>query len=51
MGQSARVFKGEMKAMKEDDASAVPAAPAVPADTTTTVAQTADPSVSPDSKP
>lgn len=24
MGQSARVFKGEMKAMKEDDASAKP---------------------------
>jgi sec-independent protein translocase protein TatA len=52
MGQSARVFKGEMKAMKEDDVSATPAAPAAPADTTaTTVAQTADPTVSPDSKP
>ena len=25
MGQSARVFKGEMKAMKEDDATAAPA--------------------------
>jgi sec-independent protein translocase protein TatA len=24
MGQSARVFKGEMKAMKEDDATAAP---------------------------
>lgn len=24
MGQSARVFKGEMKAMKEDDAAATP---------------------------
>jgi sec-independent protein translocase protein TatA len=52
MGQSARVFKGEMKAMKDDDVTAVPAAPAAGADTTaTTVAQTADPSVSPDSKP
>jgi sec-independent protein translocase protein TatA len=52
MGQSARVFKGEMKAMKEEDASATPAASAAPADTTAaTVAQTADPSVSPDSKP
>jgi len=55
MGQSARVFKGEMKAMKDEDASATPATstPAVaPADTTaTTVSQTADPSVSPDSKP
>ena len=54
MGQSARVFKGEMKAMKEDDASATPAAPGTPVtpvDTpTTTVAQTAEPSVSPDSK-
>ena len=26
MGQSARVFKGEMKAMKDDDAHAVPEA-------------------------
>ena len=52
MGQSARVFKGEMKAMKEEDASATPVAPAAPADTTaTTVAQTADPSVSRDPKP
>jgi sec-independent protein translocase protein TatA len=52
MGQSARVFKGEMKAMKEEDASATPVAPVAPADTTaTTVAQTADPSVSPDPKP
>jgi sec-independent protein translocase protein TatA len=25
MGQSARVFKGEMKAMKEDDAASAPA--------------------------
>jgi sec-independent protein translocase protein TatA len=29
MGQSARVFKGEMKAMKEDDAAAKGDAPAV----------------------
>lgn len=28
MGQSARVFKKEMKAMKEDDAEATPATPA-----------------------
>ncbi|GAA2917343.1 sec-independent protein translocase protein TatA [Microbacterium keratanolyticum] len=35
MGQSARVFKGEMKAMKEEDAAAqANAAPAVPAETT-----------------
>lgn len=30
MGQSARVFKGEMKAMKEEDASRAEAAPAEP---------------------
>lgn len=28
LGQSARVFKGEMKAMKNDDTSDVPTAPA-----------------------
>ncbi len=28
MGQSARVFKGEMKAMREEDGPAAPAAPA-----------------------
>ena len=28
MGQSARVFKGEMKAMKDEDAAAKPEAPA-----------------------
>lgn len=40
VGQSARVFKGEMKAMKEDDAPAVaPAPPVVPGAT----ASTADP--------
>lgn len=39
MGQSARVFKGEMKAMKEDDAAAA---------TTTTPAQ---PAVSPTLQP
>lgn len=27
MGQSARVFKGEMKAMKEEDAASAPSAP------------------------
>lgn len=27
MGQSARVFKGEMKAMKDDDAAAAPTTP------------------------
>ncbi|BDV30523.1 twin-arginine translocase TatA/TatE family subunit [Microbacterium terricola] len=30
VGQSARVFKGEMKAMKDDDVSAAPAPPATP---------------------
>ena len=30
MGQSARVFKGEMKAMKEEDASRAESAPAEP---------------------
>lgn len=36
MGQSARVFKGEMKAMKEEDAAAAQAnaAPAAPGETT-----------------
>ncbi len=35
MGQSARVFKGEMKAMKEEDAAAqANAAPAAPGETT-----------------
>lgn len=35
MGQSARVFKGEMKAMKEEDAAAqANATPTVPAETT-----------------
>ncbi|MFT3798930.1 Sec-independent protein translocase subunit TatA [Microbacterium sp.] len=36
MGQSARIFKGEMKAMKDDDApSATAASTAAPADATT----------------
>ncbi len=39
VGQSARVFKGEMKAMKEDDAPAASAPPVVPG----AAASTADP--------
>lgn len=30
LGQSARLFKGEMKALKEDDADTAPGAPAAP---------------------
>ena len=33
MGQSARVFKGEMKAMKDEDAASAAAAPQAPATT------------------
>jgi len=39
LGQSARVFKGEMKAMKEDDAT--PEAPAADASSTGTTASAA----------
>ena len=43
VGQSARVFKGEMKAMKEDDKPATPApAPVVPEPTATSAADTGD---------
>lgn len=46
VGQSARVFKGEMKAMKDDDKPAADAvAPATP--TSTSAAATADPGDSP----
>jgi len=52
MGQSARVFKGEMKAMKEEDASR---ASTTADDTTPGVAASteapASPSGTPDSKP
>lgn len=49
LGQSARVFKGEMKAMKDDDSAAKPKAENVAsdtakADTPTTSGGTADPS-------
>jgi sec-independent protein translocase protein TatA len=49
LGQSARVFKGEMKAMKEDDASAKSKAENVSsetpkADTPASSSSTADPS-------
>ncbi|MFT4212121.1 MAG: twin-arginine translocase TatA/TatE family subunit [Microbacterium sp.] len=44
LGQSARVFKGEMKAMKDDDAQSK-AAPAAPADTATPAAAS-DPAIS-----
>jgi len=43
VGQSARVFKGEMKAMKEDDKPAAPApAPVVSEPTATSAADTGD---------
>lgn len=35
LGQSARVFKGEMKAMKDDDTPAATTAPAAPAEPAT----------------
>ena len=37
MGQSARVFRGEMKAMKDEDASTKPAAPPADSDTAASV--------------
>lgn len=43
VGQSARVFKGEMKAMKEDDASATPPAPPATGTGASTAASAADP--------
>lgn len=47
LGQSARVFKGEMKAMKDDDkpTGVAPAAPVEP--TSTTAVAAADPGDSP----
>lgn len=54
MGQSARVFKGEMKAMKDEDKPAAGAAPSVQADpapsATTLPEPSSSPGVSPDSK-
>ena len=50
VGQSARVFKGEMKAMKEDDAAtATPPAPPVTGSAAGTAASSAEPG--PDAKP
>ncbi|EXJ51800.1 hypothetical protein GCM10023065_13470 [Microbacterium laevaniformans] len=49
VGQSARVFKGEMKAMKEDDAAAAPPAPPVTGSAAGTAASSAEPG--PDAKP
>lgn len=50
VGQSARVFKGEMKAMKEDDAAAAtPPAPPATGNPAGTAASTADPGT--DTKP
>ncbi|MFV0373274.1 twin-arginine translocase TatA/TatE family subunit [Microbacterium sp.] len=46
MGQSARIFRGEMKAMKDDGASADDVAPADATAPTTT--SQADPGTSPD---
>ena len=37
MGQSARVFRGEMKAMKDEDTASKPAAPAADAETAASV--------------
>lgn len=51
MGQSARVFKGEMKAMKEEDAASVDSTVAEP---TTVVAEPTtvkDPHVGPETPP
>lgn len=49
MGQSARIFKGEMKAMKEDSAEATPAestaTPATPPVSQPAAAASADPAV------
>lgn len=50
MGQSARVFKGEMKAMKDDDA-ADGAAPSVAAERTSPAAPAAGTGNAPDSTP
>ncbi|WP_217183872.1 Sec-independent protein translocase subunit TatA [Streptomyces sp. AC495_CC817] len=49
LGQSARVFKGEMKAMKNDDASEAPASGSPAASTTdgTVVNNESDPGQSP----
>jgi sec-independent protein translocase protein TatA len=41
LGQSARVFKGEMKAMKDDEAASGDAASSTPADPTATTPTTA----------
>lgn len=49
VGQSARVFKGEMKAMKEDDAPATPPAPPVTGSAAGTAASSVEPG--PDVKP
>ncbi|WP_295778599.1 twin-arginine translocase TatA/TatE family subunit [uncultured Microbacterium sp.] len=50
VGQSARVFKGEMKAMKEDDAAtATQPAPPVTGSAAGTAASSAEPG--PDTKP
>lgn len=57
MGQSARIFKGEMKAMKDDDGTAAAAAadptvvaPAAPSTVQSAPADPATPAV-PDAKP
>ncbi|WP_336645466.1 twin-arginine translocase TatA/TatE family subunit [Microbacterium sp. USHLN186] len=42
LGQSARVFKGEMKAMKEDDATPDAPAPGAPASSSGTAAPGVD---------
>lgn len=50
MGQSARVFKGEMKAMKDDDVADA-TAPSVAAERTSPAAPAAGTSSAPDSTP
>jgi sec-independent protein translocase protein TatA len=52
MGQSARVFKGEMKAMKDEDVPAgTTESTAVPAGDTATAPATAEATRAPDTKP
>jgi sec-independent protein translocase protein TatA len=49
MGQSARVFKGEMKAMKEEDAAGTTKSADTPSSAASTTSSTSD--GTPDSKP
>lgn len=51
VGQSARVFKGEMKAMKDENAPADGTAASTPADQTASASTPQSPADTPDSKP